>query len=106
MSVVVINAVTVPAGMREVFEERFAQRKGAVERSEGFEEFQLLRPQGDDGRYFVYTRWATQEAYEAWLSSQSFAQAHGGERRAPVASDSELLTFEVIQRVAAGDTAS
>src|SRR5207249_55795 len=44
VSVVVINVLTVPEGSGEVLEKRFAARAGAVEKAEGFEGFQLLRP--------------------------------------------------------------
>jgi heme-degrading monooxygenase HmoA len=107
MSVVKINAVEVPADRAEEFEARFAARAGAVEHTDGFEAFELLRPTGGATRYFVYTRWASEDAYQAWLSSQDFAKAHahvatdksGG--AAPVAHGAELLAFEVIERKAA-----
>jgi len=41
MSVVKINAVTVPEGMGDDFMERFAKRAGSVESQPGFEEFLL-----------------------------------------------------------------
>ncbi|OMI38002.1 Antibiotic biosynthesis monooxygenase [Streptomyces sparsogenes DSM 40356] len=44
-SVVKINVLTVPEEQREVLEKRFASRAGAVESSDGFEWFELLRPQ-------------------------------------------------------------
>ena len=107
MSVVKINAVEVPADRAEEFEARFAARAGAVEHTDGFEAFELLRPTGGATRYFVYTRWASEDAYQAWLSSQDFAKAHahvatdksGG--AAPVAHGAELLALEVIERKAA-----
>lgn len=107
MSVVKINAVEVPADKAQEFEARFASRAGAVEHSEGFEAFELLRPTGDATRYFVYTRWASEDAYQAWLNSQDFAKAHAhvaaekSGQAAPVAHGAELLSFEVIERRAA-----
>ncbi|MQA95695.1 MAG: antibiotic biosynthesis monooxygenase [Streptosporangiales bacterium] len=109
MSVVKINAITVPADRREDFEKRFAGRAGMVEHAEGFEHFELLRPSGDDDRYFVYTRWRSEDDFQAWKNSQAFerghAQAasesagHGHGHGGPVAASSELLEFEVIQSV-------
>jgi heme-degrading monooxygenase HmoA len=69
----------------------------------GFEEFQLLRPVEGEDRYFVYTRWATEEAFQAWLGSQQNATTphgnpHGGDQK-PVASGASLLSFEVIEHV-------
>ena len=57
MSFVVINVLTVPPSMREVLEERFANRAGEVDRMEGFEHFELLRPVEGQDNYLVYTRW-------------------------------------------------
>jgi heme-degrading monooxygenase HmoA len=104
MSVVKINAVEVSADRAAEFEARFAARAGAVENSEGFEAFELLRPTGETTKYFVYTRWASEDAYNAWLSSQDFAKAHAhvaaekSGQAAPVAHGAELLSFEVIER--------
>jgi heme-degrading monooxygenase HmoA len=107
MSVVKINAVDVPAERADEFEARFAARAGAVEQSDGFEAFELLRPNGGETRYFVYTRWASEDAYQAWLASQDFAKAHAhvasekSGQAAPVAHGAALLSFEVIERKAA-----
>lgn len=103
MSVVKINAIEVAADRAAEFEARFAARAGAVEHSEGFEAFELLRPSEGATRYFVYTRWASEESYQAWLSSQDFAKAHAHvaadtPAAAPVAHGAELLSFEVIER--------
>ena len=104
MSVVKINAVDVPTDRAGEFEQRFASRAGAVEHSAGFEAFELLRPTGGGTRYFVYTRWASEADYEAWLSGQDFAKAHAhvaaekSGAAAPVAHGAELLSFEVIER--------
>lgn len=104
MSVVKINAVEVPADRAGEFEERFTKRAGQVEQSEGFEAFELLRPTEGGSKYFVYTRWASEEAYQAWLSSQDFAKAHAhvaadAKAAAPVAHGAELLSFEVIESI-------
>ena len=117
MSIVKINAITVPAARADVMAQRFAARAGEVGKADGFEEFQLLRP--DDGRttWLVYTRWRDEGAFEAWRASQSFtsggshgggAAPHGGggapvgtaqpAEGGPVATGSELWSFLVAQR--------
>jgi heme-degrading monooxygenase HmoA len=107
MSVVKINAISVPEGGGPELEKRFAARAGAVENQPGFEEFQLLRPDEGEDRYFVYTRWETEEAFQAWRESQRFAESHAGQTTAPegghghgegggpVAMGADLLEFEV-----------
>jgi heme-degrading monooxygenase HmoA len=80
MSIVKINAITVPPERADVMAQRFAARAGEVGKSAGFEEFQLLRPSDDRTTWLVYTRWADEEAFEAWRASQAFGPggAHGG----------------------------
>ena len=79
MSVVRINAITVPPERAEELAARFAARAGEVGKSDGFEEFQLLRPSDDRNTWLVYTRWRDEESFERWLSSRAFAQAHGSQ---------------------------
>ncbi|WFE28259.1 antibiotic biosynthesis monooxygenase [Solwaraspora sp. WMMD791] len=103
MAVVKINAIEVPAGAGEELERRFAARQGAVENAPGFLGFELLRPVSGEGRYFVYTRWESEEAYQAWAAGPA-RQAHagdgdGGKPRPPVATGASLLEFEVVQSV-------
>ncbi|OKJ50305.1 antibiotic biosynthesis monooxygenase [Streptomyces sp. CB02009] len=109
-SVVKINVLTVPAEQREVLEQRFASRAGAVEGSDGFEWFELLRPVEGTDQYLVYTRWRSEEDFQAWMNG-SMKAAHGGggaggdkgageggERPRPAASGSTLWSFEVVQQ--------
>lgn len=98
MAVVRINAITVPPERAEEFEARFAARAGEVSRSPGFEAFELLRPSDDRGIYLVYTRWESQDAFDAWVESAAFTRGHRAHNAdGPVSSQSELWSFEVIQ---------
>ncbi len=106
MSVVKINAIEVPEGMGAELEKRFAARAGEVEHMPGFEEFMLLRPVEGESRYFVVTRWESEEAFQDWRTSREFQHQHAnthedggsGEAKAqhPVASGASLLEFEVV----------
>lgn len=105
MSIVKINALTVPAEQREVLEQRFSSRKGVVESADGFEWFELLRPLEGTEQYLVYTRWRDEEAFQAWMNG-SMKEAHqggsseggSGERPKPAATGSETWSFEVVQQ--------
>ncbi|APU12416.1 MULTISPECIES: antibiotic biosynthesis monooxygenase family protein [Actinoalloteichus] len=99
MAVVKINAIEVPEGSGPELEKRFAARQGAVENAPGFLAFELLRPTAGENRYFVYTKWESEEAFQAWSGGPA-KEAHAGERAKPVASGSSLLEFEVIQQAA------
>lgn len=96
MAVVKINAIEVPEGAGPELERRFAARHGSVESAPGFLGFELLRPVAGDDRYFVYTKWETEEHFQAWRNGPAM-EAHSGERGKPVASGSSLLEFEVVQ---------
>ncbi|MGP3925444.1 antibiotic biosynthesis monooxygenase family protein [Streptomyces sp. 8N616] len=108
MSIVKINVLTVPEEQREVLEQRFAARAGAVESSDGFEWFELLRPLEGTDQYLVYTRWRDEAAFQAWMEGpMKAAHQGGGERggegaaqRKPAAAGSTLWSFEVVQQAA------
>lgn len=76
LSVIKINAITVPADSGDELAHRFAARAGSVDGQPGFEGFELLKP--TDGRHvwLVITRWADDASFEAWTSSGSFRQGH------------------------------
>lgn len=95
MSVVKINAISVPPEAHEELERRFAHRAHTVESSPGFLGFQLLRPVKGEDRYFVVTQWEDEASFEAWRDGSARA-AHAGEHGKPVASGAELLEFEVV----------
>jgi heme oxygenase (mycobilin-producing) len=117
MTVIKINAITVPEGSGDELARRFAARAGAVDDQDGFEGFELLKP--TDGRTtgLVVTRWRDEAAFDAWVTSPAFAHGHrsaggseasetsgeGGEGRAahgdhgagPVGIHSELWSYEI-----------
>lgn len=99
MTVIRINAITVPEGGGPELERRFAARSAEVDNRPGFEGFELLRPSDGTNRYFVVTRWADQASFDAWVSSQAFANEHAKAASSdgrPVSSHAELLSFEVV----------
>lgn len=99
MSVVKINAISVPPQAGEELERRFAARAGAVEKSPGFLGFQLLRPTGGEDRYFVVTHWADEESFAAWRDGDAkaaHATPEGEAPRKPVSTGAALLEFEVV----------
>ena len=95
MSIVRINAITVPGDSGDELLRRFEQRVGEVEAMAGFEGFELLRP-AEGTTWYVYTRWAGEEDFMAWVRSASFTRGHAEAKRQPVAHGSELLSFDVV----------
>lgn len=121
MSIIKINAITVPEDSGDELAHRFAARAGAVDDQDGFEGFELLKPTDDRTTWLVVTRWRDEEAFQAWLTSPAFAHGHqgaggggghphghgggpaeateGGEghgARPPVSVSSELWSYDVV----------
>ena len=114
MTVIKINAITVPEGCGDELARRFASRAGAVDGQEGFEGFELLKPTDDRTTWLVVTRWRDEASFQAWLSSPAFSHGHrsedgaaagekpggkAGEKPAekpPVAVHSELWSYDVV----------
>jgi heme-degrading monooxygenase HmoA len=99
VTVIKINAITVPPDGGDELARRFAARAGAVDSQEGFEGFELLRPTDGRSTWLVVTRWRDDASFEAWRTSAAFGAGHGhgahaGQQR-PVAVSSELWSFEV-----------
>ncbi len=99
--VVKINAIEVAEGKGPELEKRFAARAAEVEKMSGFLGFELLRPTGGESRYFVYTRWASEQDFQAWVQSPEFIRGHAqaARDRGTVAHGAALMEFEVIQKV-------
>lgn len=98
MTIVKINAITVPADSGDELARRFAARAGAVDGQPGFEGFELLQPTDDRTTWLVVTRWADEESFEAWTAGQGFSRAHGAQAdrpRGPVGMSAELWSFQV-----------
>jgi heme-degrading monooxygenase HmoA len=102
VSIVKINAITVPDDSGDELAHRFAARAGAVDDRDGFEGFELLQP--NDGRttWLVVSRWRDEESFQAWANSPAFGHGHrsmaGGEQerpQAPVGVSSQVWSFDV-----------
>jgi heme oxygenase (mycobilin-producing) len=76
MSIVKINAITVPEHSGDELAQRFAARAGAVDGQDGFEGFELLAPTDGRTTWLVVTRWRDEDAFQGWLSSPAFGHGH------------------------------
>ena len=102
MTVIKINAITVPKDTGDELAHRFAKRAGAVDAADGFQGFELLKPTDGREQWLVITRWRDEDAFQAWMSSASFAHGHrsaeersGGEAPPPVSVSSEVWNYEI-----------
>jgi heme-degrading monooxygenase HmoA len=80
MTVIKINAITVPAESGDELAKRFAARAGAVDGQDGFEGFELLQPTDERTQWLVITRWRDEETFKAWVESPAFSHGHAGAR--------------------------
>jgi heme oxygenase (mycobilin-producing) len=102
MTIIKINAITVPADNGGELARRFAARAGAVDDQAGFEGFELFKPTDERNTWLVITRWADDESFQAWVSSAAFGHGHrseaerAGQETAPhVGMSSELWSYEI-----------
>ncbi len=102
MTVVKINAITVPADSGDELARRFAARAGAVDNQDGFEGFELLKPADERTTWLVVTRWRDEESFQAWVQSPAFEHGHrsaaersGGGAPPPVGISSELWSYVI-----------
>jgi heme-degrading monooxygenase HmoA len=98
MSIVKINAITVPRERFGEFEQRFASRAGRVSSADGFEAFELLRPNDERDVCLVITRWRSEEDFRAWVAGPDFKAGHAQHREGgPVGTSSEIWSFDVLE---------
>ena len=76
MTIIKINAITVPADGGDELAGRFAARAGAVDDQAGFDGFELLKPTDERNTWLVVTRWADDESFQALVSSPAFGHGH------------------------------
>ena len=98
MSVVKINAITVPREDVDEFVRRYRTPAEEMPDAAGFEGFELLEPDDDRSVFFVLTRWRSNADFVAWTKSPDFAARHvrhqaGG----PIGTTSEILSFRIIK---------
>ncbi len=73
---VVANRVPVAPGWTEQFEERFRNRVGQIGQQAGFVSMQVMRPADDDSPYVILTAWKDKAAFDSWVGSEDFREAH------------------------------
>ena len=73
---IVTNRVPVAEGFEDMFEERFRNRAGQIDKQPGFVRMQILKPDGDDLPYVVLTSWQDKASFQAWVGSEDFKLAH------------------------------
>ena len=74
--IAIINRLPVKEGAANQIVERFANSRGNVQGFPGFVSMEVLRSEGAD-EVLVITRWRDKAAFDSWVHSEEFKQAHG-----------------------------
>ncbi len=74
--IITMNHLFVASEYEAQFEERFLKRASTIDHVPGFLLNQVLRPTQAGEPYVVLTLWESQAAFENWLQSAAFRQAH------------------------------
>jgi heme-degrading monooxygenase HmoA len=95
-----MNNFQVSADQAELFEERWRKRRSFLQDVPGFEHFQLLRSDEQEGliHYVSHSTWASKDAFIDWTHSDSFVQANRGEPipQCMLQGHPQLACFEVV----------
>ncbi|QFT88277.1 Heme-degrading monooxygenase HmoB [Bacillus sp. THAF10] len=71
----VLNNIPVSEEGRPVFEYRFSQRAGLIEKEPGFAAIRVLRPINSD-TYCILTLWEDVKYFTQWQESKAYDKAH------------------------------
>lgn len=100
MQYIAMNQFRVAAQQAEAFEARWRQRRSLIQDCSGFEDFRLLRGDTQDevATYTSHATWISKAAFEAWIRSDQFIQAHQGEPipEGMLLGPPQLSCFEVV----------
>lgn len=100
MPYIAMNHFQVGMDLAEQFEERWRKRRSFLKEVPGFQHFQLLRGDEQDGliHYVSHSTWASKDAFIDWTHSESFVQAHRGEPmpKGMLQGSPQLACFDVV----------
>jgi heme-degrading monooxygenase HmoA len=74
--ITVANRIYVEPEYAEVFEQRFRERAGLVDKMPGFISNQVLRPVNEGEPYVVFTIWQSRQDFLNWVRSDEFVKGH------------------------------
>jgi len=95
---IVTNRVPVKFEYIEMFEQRFRNRAGKIEKQPGLVSMQVLKPISENTPFVVMTIWESEQAFRNWVESDDFREAHSNPmpKEAFEESGGGLEQFEVI----------
>lgn len=76
LPIVVISRIRVVSGNARDVARQYQRRAGVVDDVPGFLGLEVLQPQDEPEEFWIYTRWANLDAYEAYRKGPEFRKAH------------------------------
>lgn len=77
---VVMNELHVPKEAKETMIQRFEKSVEHMKEVDGLIEYLFLNNEKEDGKLVVFTKWESKEAYQNWVESDAFKNAHKQKR--------------------------
>jgi len=92
---VVMNRMNVPVQHEEQIKKAFVHSTKSMNQVEGFIDFQLMHSK-ENNEFLVYTKWQSEDDYQAWKTSEAFNQSHAGTENLDVNANIEMLDVVVL----------
>jgi heme oxygenase (mycobilin-producing) len=73
---VTINYITCQNEYHERFEFLLSTRAGAIDRMEGFQKMEVMKPLTDGDHYLIITYWNSEDDFLRWKNSPEFMEGH------------------------------
>jgi len=73
---VAINYITCEDSYRDRFESLLKSRAGEIDKMDGFQRMQVLRPSDTEKSYLIMSEWDTEQNFKAWTKSEAFEAGH------------------------------
>ena len=102
--IAIFNRLPVKQGAAEQVVERFANSRGHVQGFPGFVSMEVLNSEAGD-EVLVITRWQSRDAFDSWVGSEAFREAHGrGGSENLLRGHPQMSAYEVVVEREAGTT--
>ncbi len=75
-SFVAINYINCKENYKERFETLFSTRAHAIDRMQGFQFMEVLKPVDGSNIYLIVSHWDSEESFKEWTKSSEFLEGH------------------------------
>lgn len=75
-SFVAINYIDAEPDYIKRFEELFISRAREIDKIEGFQHMEVLKPLEEGNSYLIISHWESEESFKGWTKSEEFLKGH------------------------------